>query len=169
LPSRTQFGDWFGGQLAQGFEKPAVQLCFREQALQRREQPLANMEGIVWKLEIEERGLGLLVLTRDRENIVRKASCLRQRYVDHDQQIERVMKAAPLVTAPVGTSPWAYNADASTEGTKMTFELTDDYWGEAPGFENIGANPQSAFPVLVSTTFGSDTTRPSGQRRRSQT
>ncbi|GAA5034332.1 ABC transporter substrate-binding protein [Microbacterium fluvii] len=42
-----------------------------------------------------------------------------------------------IVTTPVGTSPWAYDASASVEGTKMAFALTDDYWGEAPGFANI--------------------------------
>lgn len=42
-----------------------------------------------------------------------------------------------IVTTPVGTGPWAYNAGNSTEGTKMTFELFGDYWGDAPGFANI--------------------------------
>ncbi|MCC2033230.1 ABC transporter substrate-binding protein [Microbacterium allomyrinae] len=42
-----------------------------------------------------------------------------------------------IVTTPVGTSPWAYDEASSIAGTQMTFALTDDYWGEEPGFENI--------------------------------
>lgn len=42
-----------------------------------------------------------------------------------------------IVTTPVGTSPWAYDKSASVEGTKMTFSLTDDYWGDEPGFASI--------------------------------
>ncbi|MCR2784614.1 MULTISPECIES: ABC transporter substrate-binding protein [unclassified Microbacterium] len=42
-----------------------------------------------------------------------------------------------VVTAPVGTSPWAYDESASVQGTKMAFALTDDYWGEEPGFAGV--------------------------------
>lgn len=42
-----------------------------------------------------------------------------------------------ITTAPVGTSPWAYDESASVAGTRMHFAQFDDYWGETPGFANI--------------------------------
>lgn len=38
---------------------------------------------------------------------------------------------------PVGTGPWAYNADASVIGTRLSFEGFEDYWGDVPAFANI--------------------------------
>ncbi|WP_251453935.1 ABC transporter substrate-binding protein [Microbacterium sp. Marseille-Q6648] len=42
-----------------------------------------------------------------------------------------------VATNPVGTAPWAYDEAASTAGTVMSFTLYEDYWGDAPAFENI--------------------------------
>jgi peptide/nickel transport system substrate-binding protein len=42
-----------------------------------------------------------------------------------------------IATNPVGTSPWAYDAEGSTAGTVMSFTEYEDYWGEAPGFANV--------------------------------
>ncbi|GAA1626773.1 ABC transporter substrate-binding protein [Leucobacter chromiireducens] len=42
-----------------------------------------------------------------------------------------------IKTAPVGTSPWAYDPEKSIDGTKMSFVEYADYWGEKPGFPNI--------------------------------
>jgi len=38
---------------------------------------------------------------------------------------------------PVGTSPWAYDAEQSVEGTSMFFAQFEDYWGELPPMTNI--------------------------------
>lgn len=42
-----------------------------------------------------------------------------------------------ITTAPVGTGPWAYDGANSIEGTKWSFTLVDDYWGELPYYENV--------------------------------
>jgi peptide/nickel transport system substrate-binding protein len=42
-----------------------------------------------------------------------------------------------IAQAPVGTGPWAYDADASVPGTRMSFGLFEDYWGEEVGYETI--------------------------------
>jgi peptide/nickel transport system substrate-binding protein len=42
-----------------------------------------------------------------------------------------------IATAPVGTGPWAYDEDSSVAGTRMAFTAYDDYWGEAPGYDEI--------------------------------
>lgn len=42
-----------------------------------------------------------------------------------------------IAQTPVGTSPWAYDADASVAGTRMFFGAYEDYWGETPGFANV--------------------------------
>ncbi len=42
-----------------------------------------------------------------------------------------------IAQAPVGTGPWAYDAEASVAGVRMAFPLFEDYWGETPGFANI--------------------------------
>ena len=89
FPSRTQRGHRLGGQLAEGLEQPTVQLSLGEQAGQWWHQRPANMEVVVWKLEVEERGLGLLELARDGKHIVRQASRLAEGHVDHYQQVER--------------------------------------------------------------------------------
>lgn len=39
--------------------------------------------------------------------------------------------------APVGTGPWAYDAEQSVEGTSMFFAQFEDYWGELPPMTNI--------------------------------
>lgn len=59
-----------------------------------------------------------------------------------------------ITSAPVGTGPWAFDADSSIDGTKWTFQLTDDYWGEEPGFETIElyaiADDTAATAALIS-------------------
>lgn len=42
-----------------------------------------------------------------------------------------------IAQAPVGTGPWAYDAGASVPGTRMSFTLFEDYWGEEVGYETI--------------------------------
>ena len=44
-----------------------------------------------------------------------------------------------LLTQPVGTGPWAYNADTSSPGTRLNFDYFDDYWGgrASVGFDHI--------------------------------
>lgn len=42
-----------------------------------------------------------------------------------------------IIEEPVGTGPWAYDADASVQGTKWVFTLNEDYWGEQVHFENV--------------------------------
>jgi len=42
-----------------------------------------------------------------------------------------------IATDPIGTAPWAYDAEGSTAGTVMSFTQFDDYWGDEPGFENV--------------------------------
>lgn len=42
-----------------------------------------------------------------------------------------------IAETPVGTGPWAYDADASVDGTRVTFSAYDDYWGDAPAYEQI--------------------------------
>ncbi|MFV0373678.1 ABC transporter substrate-binding protein, partial [Microbacterium sp.] len=42
-----------------------------------------------------------------------------------------------IVDTPVGTGPWAYNPDASQDGTYWAFDRTDDYWGEDVGFDRV--------------------------------
>lgn len=42
-----------------------------------------------------------------------------------------------IAQTPVGTSPWAYDEDASVIGTRMVFSNYADYWGEQPGFANV--------------------------------
>lgn len=59
-----------------------------------------------------------------------------------------------IKTTPVGTGPWAYDASASTTGTKMVFTEFADYWGEKPGFPNIElyaiADPTAAAAAVIS-------------------
>jgi peptide/nickel transport system substrate-binding protein len=40
-----------------------------------------------------------------------------------------------IATEPVGTGPWAYDADASSPGTRLVFTLYEDYWG---GTDSVG-------------------------------
>jgi peptide/nickel transport system substrate-binding protein len=44
-----------------------------------------------------------------------------------------------IAQTPVGTGPWAYDAAASVEGTRMTFGYYDKYWGgrESVGFDTV--------------------------------
>jgi len=59
-----------------------------------------------------------------------------------------------IAQAPVGTSPWAYDADASVIGTRMVFSNFADYWGEQPGFGNVELyaipDPEAVAAALVS-------------------
>ncbi|WP_432534436.1 ABC transporter substrate-binding protein [Kineococcus arenarius] len=45
--------------------------------------------------------------------------------------------AGTVAQTPVGTGPWAYDAGASTPGTRMTFTTFEDYWGEDVGFPTV--------------------------------
>jgi ABC-type transport system substrate-binding protein len=42
-----------------------------------------------------------------------------------------------IAQAPVGTGPWAYDAEASIAGVRMAFPQFAEYWGEPVGFANI--------------------------------
>ena len=42
-----------------------------------------------------------------------------------------------VVTAPVGTGPWKFDAESSVEGTKWFFTLHEEYWGDPVYFENV--------------------------------
>jgi peptide/nickel transport system substrate-binding protein len=44
-----------------------------------------------------------------------------------------------IATDPVGTGPWAYDAGASTPGSRMSFTFFDEYWGgpDSVGFETV--------------------------------
>jgi peptide/nickel transport system substrate-binding protein len=42
-----------------------------------------------------------------------------------------------IETAPVGTGPWAYDAEQSVDGSTMFFAQFADYWGEVPPMTNI--------------------------------
>lgn len=42
-----------------------------------------------------------------------------------------------VVTTPVGTGPWAYDASSSVDSTKWSFSLYEDYWGDMPHYANI--------------------------------
>jgi peptide/nickel transport system substrate-binding protein len=42
-----------------------------------------------------------------------------------------------VLTEPVGTGPWKYDAANSVEGNKYAFALNEDYWGEQVYFENV--------------------------------
>ncbi len=44
-----------------------------------------------------------------------------------------------LLTQPVGTGPWAYNADTSSPGTRLNFDYFPDYWGgrNSVGFDHV--------------------------------
>ena len=59
-----------------------------------------------------------------------------------------------IAQAPVGTSPWAYDEDASIVGTRMVFANYADYWGEQPGFANVElysiTEPEAQAAALVS-------------------
>ncbi|WP_166867766.1 MULTISPECIES: ABC transporter substrate-binding protein [unclassified Salinibacterium] len=59
-----------------------------------------------------------------------------------------------IATAPVGTSPWAYDDATSIVGTRMVFSEFADYWGEKPGFANIElvsiTDPEASAAALVS-------------------
>ncbi|WP_156760828.1 ABC transporter substrate-binding protein [Microbacterium karelineae] len=47
------------------------------------------------------------------------------------------LESGDSATHPVGTSPWAYDPDASVMGTRLMFAGTDDYWGEQPAFDDV--------------------------------
>jgi peptide/nickel transport system substrate-binding protein len=49
----------------------------------------------------------------------------------------KAIEDGSVAETPVGTGPWAYDADASIAGTRMAFTAYDDYWGDKPGFEQI--------------------------------
>lgn len=42
-----------------------------------------------------------------------------------------------VLTEPVGTGPWKWDAANSIEGTKYAFTLNEDYWGDQVYFENV--------------------------------
>ncbi|NHT16103.1 ABC transporter substrate-binding protein [Cellulomonas sp. IC4_254] len=42
-----------------------------------------------------------------------------------------------VAQSPVGTGPWAYDAEASTPGTRMKFTGFEEYWGDEVGFESV--------------------------------
>jgi peptide/nickel transport system substrate-binding protein len=44
-----------------------------------------------------------------------------------------------IVSTPVGTGPWAYDAASSIEGVQMTFRYFDKYWGgpDSVGFDTV--------------------------------
>src|SRR5690625_2886602 len=49
------------------------------------------------------------------------------------------IESGSIKTEPVGTGPWAYDADNSTPGSTMHFAEFADYWGEMPPFKNVEA------------------------------
>ncbi|WP_262402113.1 ABC transporter substrate-binding protein [Actinomadura sp. CNU-125] len=51
----------------------------------------------------------------------------------------KAIAAGTIAQEPVGTGPWAYDPDASTRGTRMTFTSFPKYWGgpDSVGFETI--------------------------------
>lgn len=58
-----------------------------------------------------------------------------------------------IAQSPVGTSPWAYDEDASVIGTRMVFSNFADYWGEQPGFSAVElyaiSEPEAQAAALV--------------------
>jgi peptide/nickel transport system substrate-binding protein len=49
------------------------------------------------------------------------------------------LESGILAEQPVGTGPWAYNSDASSFGTRLTFDFFPDYWDgrESVGFDTV--------------------------------
>ncbi|WP_403021872.1 ABC transporter substrate-binding protein [Salinibacterium sp. GXW1014] len=61
-----------------------------------------------------------------------------------------------ITEAPVGTGPWAYDAEASAPGAKAVFSTYDDYWGAPVGFETIelvGLGDDAASAALIAGTL----------------
>jgi peptide/nickel transport system substrate-binding protein len=49
------------------------------------------------------------------------------------------LESGILADQPVGTGPWAFNPDASSSGTRLTFDFFPDYWDgrESVGFDTV--------------------------------
>ncbi|WP_168220001.1 MULTISPECIES: ABC transporter substrate-binding protein [unclassified Salinibacterium] len=61
-----------------------------------------------------------------------------------------------IAEVPVGTGPWAYDAEASVPGKKMSFTVFDDYWGASVGYETIelvGLGDDAAAAALIAGTL----------------
>ena len=59
-----------------------------------------------------------------------------------------------IAQTPVGTSPWAFDEEASITGTRMVFSSFEDYWGDMPGFANVElvsiTEPEASAAALLS-------------------
>ena len=85
------------GDRAQRLAQPGVDLRLAERARQRIEKRAAEVEDVLREVEVEERGLPLLVLRRRGQHVVGEAGGLGHRHVDHDEQVEG--DAAPRASA----------------------------------------------------------------------
>jgi peptide/nickel transport system substrate-binding protein len=56
----------------------------------------------------------------------------------------KAIKDGTIAQTPVGTGPWAYDAGASTKGTRMSFGFYDKYWD---GKDSIGFNTVELYAI----------------------
>ena len=85
---------------AERADEPRPDLRLGQRARQRLHQRMAQLEGVVRELEIEERRLGLLELAGGGQHVVGQARGLGHRHVDDDQQLQRLERLAEALPSP---------------------------------------------------------------------
>ena len=76
------------GERAQGLDQAGVDLRLGQRPVEGRHETGTEVEVVGRELEVEEGGLGLLVLTRRRQHVVRAPCGLAHRDVDDDDRVE---------------------------------------------------------------------------------
>ena len=132
-------------QEAGGLRDAGVDLRLGQRALQRRQDRRTQMEHVVREVEVEERALPLLELRRRRQHVVGVPRRLGQRHVDHDDEVERVERAAEFLAyaeARAAAGRDARNA-AIRAARARTTEFEREFWSGG----DLGALPLSARPI----------------------
>lgn len=83
-----QTGHVLVSERAEGAHEPAVDLGFAERAVRGGNHRVAELEDVLWELEVEERALELLVLGRRRQHVVRALRGLGHGDVDDDAEVQ---------------------------------------------------------------------------------